>query len=83
MRAAVDGVDVVGKGEDRLGVAVVVLQRDLDLDAVALGFHVDRLVVQHLLAPVEVLDELRDAAGVLELGALCSRRSWDRWCARR
>ena len=70
MRAAVDRVDVVGKGEDRLGVAVVVLQRDLHRHVVALGFHVDRLVVQHLLAAVQVLDELGDAAGVLELGAL-------------
>ena len=48
VRAAVDRVDVVGKAEDGFGVAVVVLQRDLDCDAVALGFHVDRLFVQNL-----------------------------------
>jgi hypothetical protein len=82
MRAAVDRVDVVGEGEDGLGVGVVVLQRDLHHHAVALGLHVDGLLVQHLLALVEVLDELGDAAGVLELCA-CSRRSWRRWCARR
>ncbi len=70
MRAAIDGIDVVGEAEDRLGVAVVVLQRDLHGDAVALGFHVDRLVVQHALAAVQMLDELGDAAVVLELGAL-------------
>ena len=70
MRAAVDRVDVVGEGEDGLGVGVVVLQRDLHGHAVALGLHVDRLVVQHLLALVQVLDELGDAAGVLELCVL-------------
>ncbi len=36
MRAAVDGVDVVGEAEDGLGVAVVVLERDFDFDVVAL-----------------------------------------------
>ena len=70
VRAAVHRVDVVGEAEHRLGVAVVVLQRDFHGDAVALGFHVDRLVVQHALAAVQVLDELGDAAVVLELGAL-------------
>ena len=83
VRAAVNGVDVVGEAEHGLGVAVVVLQRDLHGHAVALGFHVDRLVVQHVLAAVQVLDELRDAAVVLELRASWLRRSSDRWCARR
>ena len=69
MRAAIDRVDVVGEAEDRLRVAVVVLQRDLDLDVVARGLHHDRLVVQNLLAAVEVLDELGNAAGILELSA--------------
>ena len=41
------------------------MQRDLHGDVVALGLHVDRLLVQHLLALVEQLDELGDAAGVL------------------
>ena len=36
VRAAINGVDVVGEAEDRLGVAVVVLQRDFDLNVVAL-----------------------------------------------
>ena len=35
MRAAVDGIDVVGEAEDGFGVAVVVLERDVDFDAVA------------------------------------------------
>ena len=71
VRAAVDGVDVVGEAEDRFGVAVVVLERDLHARRRrAIGFHVDRLLVEHLLAAVQMLDELGDAAGVLELCAL-------------
>ena len=70
MRAAVDGVDVVGEAEHRLGIGVVVLQSDLHVHAVAVVFHVDGLVVQHLLAAIEMLDELGDAAVVLELGVL-------------
>ena len=70
MRAAVDGVDVVGETENRFGVGVVVLQADLHGHAVALGFHVDGLVVQHLFAAVQVLDEFGDAAVVLEVGGL-------------
>ena len=61
---------LLAKLKTRLGVGVVVLQADLHRDAVFLGFHVDGLVVQHLLAAVQVLDELRDAAVVLELRLL-------------
>ena len=70
MRAAIDGIDVVREAENRLRIRVVVLQPDLHVDAVAVVFHVDRLVVQHLLAAIEMLDELRDAAVVLEVGML-------------
>ena len=45
MRAALDGVDVVGEGEDVLGVAVVPLQRDLDVDTVARALQVDHVGV--------------------------------------
>ena len=69
MRAAIDRVDVVGKAEHRLGVAVVVLHCDFNFNVVALRFHHDRLLVQHRLAAIEMLDELRDAAGVAELSA--------------
>ncbi len=70
MRTAVNGVDVVGKTENRFGVCVVVLQTNFHGHAVALGFHVNRLVVQHLLAAIEMLDELGNPAGVFELGQL-------------
>ena len=69
VRAAVNRVDVVGKAENRLGVAVVVLEGDLDLDVVAHRLHHDGLVVEHGLAAIEVLDELGDAAGVVKFGA--------------
>ena len=70
VRAAVNRVDVVGEAENAFGVGVVVLQADFHDDAVFLGFHVDRLVVQNLLAAIQVLDELGDAAVVLELSVL-------------
>jgi hypothetical protein len=70
VRAAFVRVDVVGERVDRLGVAVVPLQRDLDVDAVLLAVHVDRLVVDGRLVLVQVLDERDDAAFVVELVAL-------------
>src|SRR5581483_11367891 len=70
VRAAIHGVDVVRETEDRLGIAVVVLQADLDVDFVLIGLHVDRLVVQYRFAAVQVLDKFRDAAVVLEFGSL-------------
>ena len=55
-------------------VPVVVLQRDFDPDRAArarlLAFHVDRLIVQHGLAAVQMLDEFGDAAVVQKFGRL-------------
>src|SRR5579864_4916012 len=70
MRASVDGIDVVGEAENRFRVRVVVLQTNFHVNAVAVVLHINRLVVQHLLATIQVLDEFRDAAVVLELGML-------------
>ena len=72
MRAAVDGVDVVGEAEDALRVAIVVLERDLHrqnpaVRQIFLTLEIDWLFVQHRFAAVEVLDEFRDAAGIEEL----------------
>src|SRR6185503_16522397 len=55
--AALVRVDVVGKRIDRLGVAVVPLQSDLDVDAVLFAVHVDWLVVDRRLVLVQILDE--------------------------
>ena len=66
VRAAFGGVDVVDVGVDVLGVLVGVLQGDLDLDAFGLAVDVDDVGVDRLAGAVEVLDELDDAALVLE-----------------
>ena len=70
MRAAFVRVDVVGEGVDRLGVAVVPLQRDFGVDAVVLAAHVDRLLVDRRLVLVQMGDERDDAAFVVELVVL-------------
>ncbi len=67
MRAAIHRIDVVREAEDRLRIGVVVLEGDLDGDAVAHGLHDDRLVMQHGLAAIQMLDELGNAASVAEL----------------
>src|SRR5712692_6923225 len=61
--AAVGGADVVRERVDLLDEAVVVLERDLDHGAVLVRLlDVDRLVVQHLVRPIQVADERHDAA---------------------
>src|SRR6266536_1066255 len=70
MRSAVNRVDVVGEAENAFGISVVVLQANLHGDAIALGFHVDRLVMQNLFAAVQVLNEFGNSAVVFELCSL-------------
>ena len=67
VRAALDRVDVVREGVDALGVAVVPLHRDLDVDAVARALQVDHVGVDRRLGAVQVPDEGDDAALVEEL----------------
>ena len=62
VRAAVDRVDVVGEGEDVLGVGVVVLEGDLDRGLALLALDVDRPMGQDLLVPVQVPHEGHQAA---------------------
>ena len=64
------GIDVVGEGEDQLGIAVVPLEGDFSVNAVLHPLHEDRLVVDDRLVLVQVLDERNNAAVVLELVAL-------------
>ena len=68
VRAALVRVDVVGEREQRLLVGVVPLQRHLDLAELARVLEVDDLLVQRLARAlaVQVLDEVDDAAVVLE-----------------
>src|ERR1700735_2035105 len=67
MRTAVDSVDGVGKGKNIFGIAVVILQRDFYIHLLALAFHVNRRIVERLLAAIQVLDEFSDASGEAEL----------------
>ena len=64
--AAVDRVDVVGEGEDVLGVRVVVLEGDLDDGVAFLALDVDRALGQDILVPVHVPDEGHQAAFEVE-----------------
>ena len=77
VHAALDGGDAVGEGVDALVVAGVPLQGDLDLLVVLGLLEGGDLAEQRLLRGVEVLDEVDDAAGVLEGGLerLASGRS--------
>ncbi len=68
MRAAIDGVDRVGKCKNVFRVAVVILQGDFDFDSIFLAFHVNRRIMQHLFALVQMLDEFGDAARKSKFG---------------
>ena len=70
MRPAIHRVDIVRKAENRFGIAVVVLKANLHGHAIAFGLHVNRTVVQHCLAAIQVLNELSDAAVVFEFRRL-------------
>ena len=93
VRAAVAVVDRVGEGEDRLGVALVPLERDLDPLLVGVALRVagaaldvleeDDLVVDRLLGLVQVLDEGADAALVGEVVLLLGPLVVDRDARRR
>ena len=78
MGSALLRVDVVRKGVHGVRVAVVPLQRDLYVHAVAGAVHVDRSAVDHRLVLVDELDERADASLVGELvllaGALVDER---------
>ena len=62
VRAALVRVDVVGEREDGLLVGAVPLHRDLDRALVGLALEEDDLLLDRLLALVEVADEVLDAA---------------------
>src|SRR5690606_4755676 len=70
VRTALVRVDVVDERERVLVVAVVVLERELDVGLLALCLDVDDLRVQRLARAAQELDELDDAAlVVVDLGA--------------
>ena len=65
VHAALVGVDRVRERVERLLVAVVPLERDLDLGALVLGLEMDH-AIERVLAEGEVLHEVREAARGLE-----------------
>ena len=69
MRTALDGVDVVCKGQKALVIAVIVLQRNLCHPVLALRAHVNDLGVYHLadLLLVDILNEGANTALVFEI----------------
>ena len=76
--AALVGVDGVGEGVHRLGVAGVPLHRDLEAQSgvvarAGLGLEVDDARVGRVLAPVEVLDVVDEAAVVTGRSARARR----------
>ena len=70
MRAALDRVDVVGEGEDRLLVGGVPLHRHLDGALLGLALEIDDVLVDRVLGLVDVRDEVADPALVVELDRL-------------
>src|SRR4030095_3008774 len=66
MRAALAGVDVVRERENAFLIAVVVLERGLNLDVALLALEEEHLWVERRLVLVQMLDELDDAALIEE-----------------
>src|SRR5437588_9489674 len=67
MRAAIDGVDVVGERVDVLGESLVVLERDLDGRPVLKGaLYIYRLRMQHRMLTIQVPHERHDPAVEVE-----------------
>ena len=66
MRAAFDGIDVVGKRKNTFRIAVVPLHGDFDADAVFLAFEVYDFGVDCGLRAVEMFDKGQQAAFVKE-----------------
>ena len=62
VHAALGRMDVIGKRDDGLVIAVVILQSDLGLGVAADARHIDDLLVQGRLVAVVPEDELADAA---------------------
>jgi hypothetical protein len=67
VRPTLDRVDVVRERVHVLDVALVPLERDLDLDAVARALQIDDVGMDRRLRLVQMLDERDDAALVEEL----------------
>jgi len=67
VHAALGGVDVVGKREDGLIIAGVILQGDLRHGVLPLAGHVDDIIVQGVLVPVDPGHKFPDSARIAHL----------------
>ena len=71
MRSTISVVDRVGESEQLLLIGISPLQSDLNRlgtgAVVSLVFEIDRGLVERRLVSVEMVDEARDAASVVEL----------------
>jgi len=59
VRAAVDGVDRIGEGEDVFPVTVVVIAARFDFDVAALAFDINRRIVERSFAAIEMFLRIR------------------------
>ncbi len=66
MRAPVVGIDIVGEREDRLGVAVVVLDGHLDNRPVLRLLDIDRFGVENRLVRVQQFNKGLDPPGIMK-----------------
>ncbi len=66
VRTAFMGIDVVGERKDLLLISIVVLHRNLEIDAFANTLEIDDFVVQWFLVLVQVLNKRNDSAGIVK-----------------
>ncbi len=67
MGAPFDRIDVIGEGEDVLGVAVVPLHGDFKLDTLSFTFKMDDARMNGGLGSIQVLDKRHEPALVNKL----------------
>src|SRR5579885_806268 len=70
MRAAINRVDIICKGENIFRVAVIVLERKLHVHVFLVGFGKDRRGMESFLVPVQVFDEFGDPALITKFSFL-------------
>ncbi|MNE96413.1 hypothetical protein D3C80_1946150 [compost metagenome] len=60
------GMNIIGKRQNILCIALIVLQSNFDLNHVTSAFNINRLFVQYFLIPIQESDILHDAAFKVE-----------------
>ena len=70
MSATLLRIDVISEGVHGVAVAIIPLQRDLNINAVLIAVHEDRCGVYNRLILIDELNELADSPTVLECAVL-------------